>query len=186
MSEVPEVIIIGVSGSGKSQVATALGNLLSRPVMDNVRIVEAREKTSVSRLMTDDPEGALESLSAAALELMQVGGPGSGAVVSLSPSAILSDGVREALTRAREAGSKVVALRAPLEALVKRNGLDAPQPTPLGTPRAWFRKQISQLEGAYSPVADLWCDTGTTDSTINARLIVDALGLKGSPPRETD
>lgn len=186
IGETPTLVILGASGSGKTHVAAELGRILSRPVVENDALVEARRGATVAQQMVDDPERALEDLCRGALELLVAGGPGAGAIIALSPSSIECAGVRDALAAARDGGTRVVALTAPLDVLVRRNGLNAPQPNPVGAPRAWFRGQLARLEDAYSQVADFWCDTGTTDSTISARLIAEALGLGGPRPPEND
>ena len=177
MSSFPVLVILGASGSGKSAVADALGRRLELRVVEVEAIVAERAGVPLGEMMTDSPEDALEALAVASQDELAEGGPGAGAIVVLSPSAVLNPGVMEALEAAKAAGTKVTALRASLSSLVRRNGLDAIRPTNLGTPRAWFRTQLSSLEEAYSKVADVWCDTDTCDSAMAARLIAADLGF---------
>lgn len=183
MTGLPKVAILGVSGSGKTQIASALAELLETRAVEASTLAELATGRSLSNLLTEDVDAAMGALNQAARSVLDPDGPGREAVVTLGPSAILDSDVHRALSKAKEGGTRVVALRAPLDVLVRRNGLHAPQPVPLGAPRAWFRQQMAQLEDAYSQVTELWCDTGTTDSAINARLIAGELGLTNGRSR---
>lgn len=177
MSVFPTLVVVGASGSGKSEVAAALGQRLALPVLEVEPLVEARRGHSISEMMTEAPEETLEILAKTSEEALAADGVGAGAIVVLSPSSILNPDVMRSLVVAKAGGTQVSALRASLSSLVRRNGLDAIRPTTLGTPRAWFRTQLATLEEAYARVADVWCDTDTSDAAMAARLIAVELGL---------
>ncbi|WP_099332009.1 shikimate kinase [Actinomyces minihominis] len=176
MSSFPSLVLVGASGSGKSEVAEALGLQLGLPVVESEENASLILGSPVGVAMTDDPESALEALAVAACEVLTPNGPGAGSIVVLSASSILNPEVFEGVVEAKAGGARVVGLRASLSTLVRRNGLDAPRPAALGTPRAWFRAQLTVLEEAYSKVVDLWCDTDTCDGSMAARLITAELG----------
>ncbi len=180
----PSIIILGVSGSGKTEVAQALSDALDATCIENTTLAEENLGAPLSEMMTDDPERALEALAVAASELLA--NSLESHVLVLSPSAVLNPEVREKLLSAKKRGALVVGLRAPLQTLVRRTGLNAPQPVPLGAPRAWFRAQVAELEGAYSDLVDLWCDTGTGDAEMTARLIKEELALRTGGSSFTD
>lgn len=175
--KVPAVILVGAPGTGKSAVAGALGRTLGLPVAESDSVAEHLLGRPVSALMIDDPEGALEALNEAAVEVLRAGGSGADAVVTLSASAPLDPRVGEALNDAKQLDVPVVVLTAALSTLVRRNGLNAPQPPGLGTPRAWFRSHLKTLEDAYLLIGDYWCDTDGCDPEACALQIAENLGL---------
>lgn len=170
------IILVGAPGTGKSVVAHELGQLLSVPALESESLVERRLGGALSDLMVDDPEGALEALNVAALDLLQGNFHSEGGVITLSSSAPLNPKVAAALQDVTDKGGAVVVLTASLATLVKRNGLNAPQPPGLGTPRAWFRSHLRLLEEAYLLIGDYWCDTDRCDPRQCAEQIVKNLG----------
>lgn len=173
----PLVIVIGAPGTGKSIIAAELGQQLRVPVVESESVVERRLGRDLPALMVDDPEGALEALNLAAVDLLQAGNTGKGGVITLSSSAPLDPLVETALRSAKAKGAVVVVLTASLATLVRRNGLNAPQPPGLGTPRAWFRSHLALLEEAYLLIGDYWCDTDRCDPRACAQQIAENLGL---------
>lgn len=171
------IILLGAPGTGKSAVAPELARALSLPTLESESLVERRLGGALPTLMVDDPEGALEALNIAALDLLRDGVPAEGGVVTLSSSAPLDSRVAAALQEVKAKGASVVVLTAPLATLVKRNGLNAPQPPGLGTPRAWFRSHLRLLQEAYLLIGDYWCDTDRCDPQQCAQQIVENLGL---------
>ena len=173
----PLIVLVGAPGTGKSEVAAALGQWLSLPVTESEALVEQRLGAALPELMIDDPEGALEALNHGAVEVLHTGGGSNGGVVTLSSSAPLDAQVQAALGDAKNRGASVVVLTASLGTLVRRIGLNAPQPPGLGTPRAWFRSHLRLLEEAYLRIGDYWCDTDRCDPRACAQQIAENLGL---------
>ena len=90
MSSFPVLVILGASGSGKSAVADALGRRLELRVVEVEAMVAERAGVPLGEMMTDSPEDALEALAVASQDVLAEGGPGAGAIVVLSPSAVLN------------------------------------------------------------------------------------------------
>lgn len=173
----PTVIIMGASGSGKTSVGEEIARRASWALVENCEVAEHLLGMPLSEAMIRDPQGAQEALTVAARQCLTPGGKGAGAAVVLSASAPLDPEVHSLVEQCRVVHVPVVALSAPLEVLARRNGLLAARPSALGTPRAWFRQQLGQVEDAYSLVADYWCDTGSCDSSECAMRIATEFGL---------
>lgn len=173
----PVLVLIGASGSGRTCVGAAAAEMLNAPFVESEDIAEERLGIAVGAQFNQDAKVAQAALDEAAVEALREGGVGAGAVVALSASAPLSGEVRDALDACRHAGSPVVALEASLPTLSQRTGLNAQRPVFLGTPRAWFRAQIAELEAAYGKVADHFFETDATTCEEAAARIVETVRL---------
>lgn len=180
----PMVVIVGAPGTGKSVVGSALARLLDTGFVESESLAEQTLGMPTAEAMIYDPERTLDALNAAALGALGCGGPAADDVLSLSASAPLEPGVMDALKRFKDQGVPVVVMTASLTTLVRRNGLNAPQPPGLGTPRAWFRSHLATLNDAYLLIADYWCDTDGCDPQGCAREIAENSGLPLKGVRE--
>ncbi len=161
-NDYPVAVILGCSGSGRTSVGQAVAEQMSAPFVESEEVAEEMLGHSLAAEFNLDVGQAHRSLNDAALEVLRQGGAGAGAVVSLSPSAILDDAVMGAVLECRAAGTPVVALEASLNTLTHRTGLNAQRPVFMGTPRAWFRQQTAELNAAFEKVTDHFFATDDT------------------------
>lgn len=173
----PAVVIVGAPGTGKSAVGRSLAQTLGVGFVESESLAEDAMGAPIAEAMVYDPEDTLEALNVAARSMLVCGGVAGGDVLTLSASAPLEPGVMERVVDLKDKGVPVVALTASLATLVRRNGLNAPQPPGLGTPRAWFRSHLATLNNAYLLIGDYWCDTDRCDLQGCAQEIAQNLGL---------
>ncbi len=183
-ADCPAVVIIGAPGTGKSAVGRTLAQALGVGFVESETLAEEAIGAPIAEGMIYDPENTLEALNVAARNALACGGGASGSVLTLSASAPLEPGVMERVVDLKDRGVPVVALTASLTTLVRRNGLNAPQPPGLGTPRAWFRSHLATLNDAYLLIGDYWCDTDRCDLQGCAQEIAQNLGLPFAGVRE--
>lgn len=180
-NDYPVVIILGSSGSGRTSVGQVVAQQMSAPFVESEEVAEATLGHSIAEEFNRDSALAHAALNKAANEVLRIGGAGAGAVVALSPSAILDEAVARAVKECKAAGTLVVALEASLATLAARTGLNAQRPVFMGTPRAWFRQQVAQLQAAYEEVADQFYATDDTDPAEVGLSIANAVRLDSSP-----
>ncbi len=156
----PQIIILGVTGSGKSALAEALAESTGLAVVEVDALSEQVLGASMQDAFVQNPQRSEEVLLENALKALEVGAKGFEIVV-LTPSAGANPAVLAEIGRCKQAGSTVVAVDAPLDVLARRAGLVAAQPGYLGTPRAWFRSMHQALTEGYATVAEEWFDTET-------------------------
>jgi shikimate kinase len=109
------VILVGLSGSGKSTVGRLLGDRLSRPFVDTDDVVVALAGRPIPEIFAAEGEAAFRAVERRAVAWALEGAPG---VVATGGGAPLDAANRERLW----AGNLVVWLDAPVDVLVRRVG----------------------------------------------------------------
>lgn len=109
------VVLVGLSGSGKSTVGRALAERLARPFVDTDHLIEQRAGVPIPRLFAERGEPAFRALERAAVTEAVAGPP---SVIATGGGAPLDPDNRHHLW----AGNLVIWLDAPVEALVRRVG----------------------------------------------------------------
>ena len=149
------IVLIGVTGSGKSTVARLLSQRCGLPVYETDDGVEARLGTSMRTLVVGrDPRLA----DAARDEAERLLGLDEG-IVTLGASQPLDPATASSIARARTNGAVVIELSADLSAVSRREGLGAPRSVGLGAPRAVLTQLMNRAREAYASVADATVDT---------------------------
>lgn len=167
------IVLIGVTGSGKSTVARLLSQRFGLPVYETDDAVEARLGTSMRTLIVGrDPRLA----DAARDEAERLLGLDEG-IVTLGASQPLDPTTASAIRRARDKGAQVIELSADLSAVSRREGLGAPRSVGLGAPRAMLTQLMKQAREAYASVADTTVDTSDRTPQEVADLVARACKL---------
>lgn len=163
------VILIGLSGSGKSTVAPLLSTLLDRPLYDTDTQLAARTGLAVPELLRRDEAcfRRTEEEIVASLAVLPSG------IVATGGGVVLSARNRAALS----AGNRVIWLRAPVSVLVARlaagdvTGQDRPLLT--GDPAARLAALLREREGFYAACAHDTVETRGLSVGAVARRIQD-------------
>lgn len=106
------VVLIGLSGSGKSTVGKLLAARIGLPFLDTDRIIEERTSTTIADLFASQGEQRFRDVEAAVVATAC----GQAAVVATGGGAVLRDANRRAMRN----GNLVVWLDPPLDILVRR------------------------------------------------------------------
>ena len=149
------IVLIGVTGSGKSTVGRELSRRHDLPFYEVDEAVEARLGASMRSLVIGrDPRLA----DTAREEADRLLGLDEG-IVTLGASQPLDPATASAIHEARARGAAVVELAADLSAVSRRENLSAPRSVGLGAPRAVLAQLMTQARIAYEAVADTTVDT---------------------------
>ena len=163
------VALVGLSGSGKSEVGPLLADRLGLRLVDVDDLVVERAGVSVPELFEREGEAAFRSLEAEVLRDELAGAPavvatGGGVVTVASNRDLLADRCR------------VVWLRTPVGVLVRRLEADAAQrPLLADSPETTLRRLSAERESLYAAVADVVVDTGDLGPDDVADAVVEEL-----------
>jgi shikimate kinase len=147
---VPEVILIGAPGSGKSTVGALLAERLSLPFTDVDEVICARVGKPVAEIFADDGEAVFRAFEeATTAELLAEPG-----VLALGGGAVLSEDTRKSL-----AGHRVVWLQVSVPHAVKRIGLNEARPLLLGNVRGRLLQLLAERTPLYAAAATEVVDT---------------------------
>lgn len=147
------VVLVGLSGSGKSSTATRLGRRLGRTVLDTDRMVERRTGATVSDVFVADGEAAFRRMEHEALAAALSAPP---AVIATGGGVVLDGENRRLLG---EAGT-VVWLRADPAALATRiHASREARPLLAGDAAAALRRLDDERAPLYAEVADVVVET---------------------------
>ena len=167
------IVLIGVTGSGKTTVGRLLAQACSLPLYEVDDAVEARLGASMRSLVVGrDPRVADTARNEAARFLGLDEG-----IVTLGASQPLDPATASAIANARKRGATVVELSADLSAVSRREGLGVPRSVGLGAPRAVLTQLMNQARDAYVRVADTTVDTSALTPREVAEFVARACKL---------
>jgi shikimate kinase len=157
--DAPRVVLVGMMGSGKTEVGRVLADLTGWPFLDNDVLVERASGRTARQLLAERGVDALRVAERAALD----------AALTTRPPAICA------------AGGVVVWLRAPAAVLAHRARSAAHRPWLEEDPAAWFTTRLVEREPHYRAVADLEVDTSALDPEGAAAAILRHLAAGPAP-----
>ena len=169
-SDVGHIVLVGLSGTGKSTVAANLAERLGRPSLDTDRMVERRRGATVAEVFAREGEAAFREVESEVLAEV-LAGPAS--VIATGGGAILAAGNRRLL---RERAT-VVWLRADPDEL-ERRVVASPESRPLlrDDPAAALRRLAVERDPLYREVADLVVDTTAISRSEVVDVVVEGIG----------
>ncbi len=168
MSGVPKIVLLGVSGSGKTSVGKILAQRCDLAFLDADDLVAQQSGVSLADLIiAQDPQLEHRRRSAALRALAS-----SGTIVALGASQIEDIEILHALHLAKKRGSFLVELLADTAEVVRRMGLNRPRSVGLGAPRAVLSTMIAALHERYADVVDSSVQTeGMTPALVADRVL---------------
>ena len=167
------IVLIGVTGCGKTTVGRELSRRHELPLYEVDEAVEARLRAPMRSLVVGrDPRLAATAREEAERLLSLDEG-----IVTLGASAPLDPATASSIERARANGAYVIELSADLSAVSRREGLGAPRSVGLGAPRAVLTQLMKQAREVYASVADTTVDTSARTPQEVADLVARACTL---------
>ena len=154
------IVLIGVTGSGKTTVGRELSLRYELPLYEVDEAVEARLGAPMRTLEEAERLLSLDE-----------------GIVTLGASAPLDPATASSIERARANGAFVIELSADLSAVSRREGLGAPRSVGLGAPRAVLTQLMKQAREVYASVADTTVDTSARTPQEVADLVARACKL---------
>lgn len=164
-----KLLLVGMMGSGKTSVGTALSTKLGWPYLDNDALLERTAGASAKALLDSRGEEALRQAESQVLTLL-LGMPAP--MIGSVPGGVVLD--EQDRLRITQSSARVVWLRATPQALVRRvSGTDRPR---LGDdPVAALRKLAAERNGFYAELADQVVDVDVIPVGQIAKQIIEAL-----------
>lgn len=154
--DVPQIVLVGFMGTGKTEVGRRLARSLRRPFVDVDRLIEARAGKSVAAIFAEDGEARFRELEREAVR-EAVGLPD--AVVATGGGALVDAESRRLLL----ASGRVVRLDARPETIVDRIGSAADRPLLAGLDRAARIAKVRALLAARAAAYGAAPDAVVTD-----------------------
>ena len=167
------IVLIGVTGSGKSTVGRELSRRHDLPFYEVDEAVEARLGASMRSLVIGRDPRLADTAREEADHLLGL----DEGIVTLGASQPLDPATASSIERARANGAFVIELSADLSAVSRREGLGAPRSVGLGAPRAVLTQLMKQAREAYASVADTTVDTSDRTPQEVADLVARACKL---------
>ena len=167
-SGVPGLVLVGVSGAGKTAVGHAIASLTGMHLVETDDLVERQSGKSVAQLIIGGAGDVEQVRAECALRALS----SAGAIVTVGASQIENEAVASKLQRLNDQGATIVELYADVSEVARREGLNKPRSVGLGAPRAMLRLMIANLHEKYSEIANVLVDTrGKTVDEVSRTVI---------------
>ena len=165
----PQIILIGPPGAGKSSVGKALGQRLSTNFADTDLLIEKESGLRVSEIFLDKGEPFFRELEREIVlrELADFDG-----VLALGGGAIMNSDVAQAL---RQSSDPICFLDVSLSSASPRIGFNRDRPLLLGNPRAKWQELMNIRRPIYESLATLTISTDSGTPSQIAQEIADIL-----------
>lgn len=176
------VVLVGLSGVGKSTVGSLVASLLDRPFVDLDVAVEEQAGRPIRQIIEDDGEGAFRTIEARMLADVLAGDE---PVVVATGGGVVLDRDSRALLAERAA---VVWLDSPVECILERLGPDELAGRPLldDGPAEVLAALDAARRPLYAEVATVTVDASVADPADVASTVVAALSSLAPEPTAAD
>jgi len=165
----PQVILIGPPGAGKSSVGKALGQRLSMNFADTDSLIEEQSGLRVSEIFLDKGEPFFRDLEREIVlrELANFDG-----ILALGGGAVINADVESAL---RQTSDPICFLDVSLSSAAPRIGFNRDRPLLVGNPRAKWQELMNIRRPIYESLATLTVSTDSGTPSHIAQEVADIL-----------
>ena len=165
----PQVILIGPPGTGKTSVGKALGQRLSTNFADTDSLIEKQSGLRVSEIFLDKGEPFFRELEREVVlrELASFDG-----VLALGGGAVMNVDVENAL---RQSPDPICFLDVSLSSAAPRIGFNRDRPLLIGNPRAKWQELMNIRRPIYESLATLTVSTDSGTPSQIAQEVADIL-----------
>lgn len=165
----PQVILIGPPGAGKSSVGKALGQRLAMNFADTDALIEEESGLRVSEIFLDKGEPFFRELEREIVlrELANFEG-----VLALGGGAVMNNDVESAL---RQTSDPICFLDVSLSSAAPRIGFNRDRPLLVGNPRAKWQELMNVRRPIYESLATLTVSTDSGTPSQIAQEVADIL-----------
>ena len=165
----PQVILIGPPGAGKTSVGKALGQRLSKNFADTDLLIEKQSGLRVSEIFLDKGEPFFRELEREVV-LRELGG--FDGVLALGGGAVMNVDVENAL---RQSPDPICFLDVSLSSAAPRIGFNRDRPLLIGNPRAKWQELMNIRRPIYESLATLTVSTDSGTPSQIAQEVADIL-----------
>lgn len=153
------IILLGVSGAGKTEVGRYLSQHLNLAFVDADNRVEQRLGISRTTAVISHVKDYEETHREVTREILSMSIHLPPAIYALAPSPSVTQEALKSLSHVADQGCLVVELVADVSEVSRRMGLNAPRSVALGAPRAMLSKMIAEMHKAHASVANVNVNT---------------------------
>ena len=163
----PQVILIGPPGAGKSSVGKALGQRLSTNFADTDSLIEEQSGLRVSEIFLDKGEPFFRELEREIVLRQLANFDG---VLALGGGAVMNADVESAL---RQTSDPICFLDVSLSSAAPRIGFNRDRPLLVGNPRAKWQELMNIRRPIYESIANIVIDV---NGKSQKQIVEEALG----------
>ena len=168
----PQAVLIGPPGSGKSSVGRALSRTTQLTFSDTDHLIEQRAGKKIAEIFVEDGEAKFRELEANVVEQALAEESG---ILSLGGGSILNE---KSQTLLRECGALIVFLEVGIGQAAPRIGFNQDRPMLLINPRQTWLKLMEERLPIYQSLADVTISTNSKKPQEVAEQIAEILKVR--------
>ena len=169
------IVLIGLTGSGKTTVGKRLSKQLSCPFIDTDDVVSETAGLAVRDIFEREGESAFRALESNALQ--EILADDTPKVVAAAGGVVLAEQNRRSI---QEANAHVIWLDADPKSLLKRISIGGHRPLLDNNPAATLKAMSAERRGLYAELADLRVDANGRDINAIVKLVFEFVMARGT------
>ncbi len=172
-----KVFLIGLPGSGKSSIATALAKRFGWKLVDTDTLVAAKLGVPLATAVISAGEKRYRQVEREVVIALLKQMPAEDTIVAMGSGALDNLQTRQEL--AELPGREIIELVIDLSTMADRAGLNRPRSLGLGMPRAWLRQMGQERREGWQILAPLAVEVSGLSLTQVVEKVADCLNFRG-------